>query len=74
MATIARRDTADGRRYDVRWRLNGEQRKRTFRLARDAENFQAEVESDETAGLVIDPRGGETLFVLTPRRGSTPGS
>jgi len=62
MATIARRDTADGRRYDVRWRVNGEQRKRTFRLARDAENFKRKVESDETAGLVIDPRGGETLF------------
>jgi integrase len=62
MATIAKRQAEAGQRYDVRYRVNGKQHKRTFTHAKDAEKFKRKVEGDETAGLVIDPRGGEVLF------------
>lgn len=52
----------DGRRYDVRYRVDGEVRMRTFWLRKDAESHKRKVEGDESAGLLIDPRGGETIF------------
>jgi integrase len=49
-------------RYDVRYRVNGEERSETFRRKSDAEKRLTRVRADELAGLVIDPLGGERLF------------
>lgn len=49
-------------RYDVRFRINGTQRKKTFRTAKDANRYRTKVEADALAGLVVDPSGGERLF------------
>ena len=62
MATIRRRQTPSGIRYDVRFRVNGIQRTRTFRTREDANGFRRKVEGEELAGLVNDPKGGERLF------------
>ncbi|HUZ41017.1 MAG TPA: site-specific integrase [Acidimicrobiales bacterium] len=35
---------------------------KTFRLRRDAKSHKRKVEGDENTGLLIDPRGGETIF------------
>ena len=60
MATIGKRSTAAGVRYDVRWRLpDGTHRKRTFRTKDDARNYVKKLGGDEIAGLVIDPNAGE---------------
>ena len=62
MATIRRRQTPSGIRYDVRFRVNGIRRTRTFRTREDANSFRWKVEGEELAGLVDDPKGGERLF------------
>jgi len=62
MAEIDERDTADGKRYDVRFRVNGKQRKKTFRSLKDARKYRTQVQADENRGLIIDPQGGERLF------------
>jgi hypothetical protein len=62
MASITRRDTKDGPRYVVRFRVDGAARMRTFRRRTDAESHKRRVEGDELAGLVVDPRGGEVRF------------
>src|SRR5580704_4274126 len=62
MASIRSRQTPSGVRYDVRFRVNGIQRTRTFRKHEDAKAFRRKVEGDELAGLVNDPSGGERLF------------
>ena len=35
---------------------------RTFRRRKDAESHKRKVESDDSAGLLIDPRGGDVIF------------
>jgi hypothetical protein len=67
MASIERRESDEGPRFDVRFRVDGEQRKRTFKRRLDAENYKRRVESDELAGLVIDPRGSEVRFAAYAR-------
>lgn len=62
MASIQVRQAASGARYDVHYRLDGAQRKKTFQRRKDADSFKRKVESDELAGLLVDPRGGETIF------------
>jgi len=62
MATIRRRQTPSGTRYDVRFRVNGIQRTRTFRTREDANGFRRKMEGEDLAGLVNDPKGGERLF------------
>jgi integrase len=63
MASIETRVTDKGeKRYDVRYRVDGKQHWRTFKRLKDAESHKRKVESEESAGLLIDPRGGETLF------------
>jgi integrase len=62
MASIRTRDTPGGPRYDVRFRFNGTQQTRTFRSFDDAKAYRRKVESDDLAGLVSDPKGGERLF------------
>lgn len=62
MASIKTRMVGNEPRYDVRYRVDGKARTRTFRRRRDAESHKRKVEGDETAGLLIDPRGGDALF------------
>lgn len=62
MASIERRETEGGPRFDVRCRVDGEPRKRTFKRRAYAESYKRRVEGDELAGLVVDPRGGELRF------------
>lgn len=62
MASIRTRETPDGPRYDVKFKVNGKHRTRTFTTHSDAISYRRRVEGDELAGLVIDPRGGERLF------------
>ena len=62
MASIRSRQTPNGVRYDVRFRVNGIQRTKTFRTHEDAKSFRRKVEGDELAGLVNDPKDGERLF------------
>lgn len=62
MASINKRATGDGPRYDVRFRVDGEARMRTFKRRSDAEAYKRRVEGEELAGLIVDPRGGEVRF------------
>ena len=62
MPSIRPRQTPSGVRYDVRFRVNGTQRTKTFRTHEDAKAFRRKVEGDDLAGLVTDPKGGERLF------------
>ena len=64
MAHIVRRTLRDGKsvRYDVRFRVDGVVRNKTFQLRGDANAYKRKVESDELARLVVDPRGGERAF------------
>jgi integrase len=62
MASIRHREGPDGPRYDVRYRSNGRDRTKTFRLHEDAKAYKRKVEGAERAGLIVDPKGGERLF------------
>ena len=62
MASLRTRQTPQGLRYDVRFRVNGVQRTRTFRTHEDAKTFRRKVEGEELAGVLTDPKGGERLF------------
>jgi integrase len=57
---ITRRETIDGVRYDVQWRLpDRSKRKKTFRTEREARQFEAKLITDGAAGMRVDPRGGK---------------
>ena len=66
MATINEREVSDGRRFDVRFRLNGKLRRKTFRHEKDANKYLNQIRADGDRGLIVDPRGGERLFGPTP--------
>ncbi len=64
MAHIQKRTTTGGApRYDVRWRITGVERRRSFLRVKDAEAFKRQVEAEEDKGLRIDPRRGEITLV-----------
>jgi integrase len=59
VASIKRRNTKRGLRYDVRYRTTaGDVRTRTHRTRRDAERFAVTVEADKHRGEFVDPRRG----------------
>lgn len=58
MANIRTRETASGPRYDVKFTFNGKHRMKTFRTLEDARAYKKEVECEQLAGLVVDPKGG----------------
>ena len=62
MSSIRVRQTSYGHRYDVRYRSNGQQLTKTFRLSSDATAFKRKIDGDELAGLVTNRWGGERLF------------
>ena len=58
--SIRRRETKDGVRYDVQWRLpDRSKRKKTFRTEREARQFEAKLVTSSAAGVRVDPRGGK---------------
>lgn len=63
MASIVKRTTEAGVRYDVRYRDDkGKQRKQTFRRKVDAERFAVTVQTDVLRGTYIDPTAGKITF------------
>ena len=56
MASIERRETSRGVRYDVRYREpGGRTRVKTWRRKADAARFARSVEVDKDRGLFVDP-------------------
>lgn len=56
MASIIKRDTQQGPRYDVRLRIGGRVVTRSFRRRVDANAYASTVEADKLRGLAVDPR------------------
>jgi len=55
-ASIHKRQVKTGVRYDVRYRVNGRQREKSFKKKVDAVKFRATVEADPARGDSIDDR------------------
>jgi integrase len=63
MASTTKRTTADGVRYDVRYRTpEGKVRTKTFRRSRDAQAFSSTIEADKVRGDWLDPLAGRQTF------------
>jgi len=63
MASIRKRSTAKGLRYDVRYRdPNGAFRTQTFDKKAKADDFAATVEADMLRGVFIDPAAGKVTL------------
>ena len=63
VASVTRRSTSKGVRYDVRYRTPaGAVRTKTLRTRRDAERFANTVEADLLRGHWVDPRAGRTTL------------
>jgi integrase len=64
MASVRRRELADGSpRYDVVYRdPDGKQRRKTYRVKRNAMAFASTVEADKLRGRWIDPAAGRVTF------------
>lgn len=60
---IKRRETSDGPRFDVEWRLpDCAKRRKTFKSEREARRFEASVVTKTAAGEVVDPRAGRIIL------------
>jgi integrase len=56
---IVRRETTEGPRFDVEWRLpDRAKRRKTFKSEREARVFEASVVTKTASGEVVDPRAG----------------
>jgi hypothetical protein len=76
VASIEKRETSRGVRYDVRYRdPTGRPRTKTFRRRSDADRFARQVEVDKDRGLFIDPKLARAPLseVATAWLGSNPG-
>lgn len=63
MASIVKRSTSRGLRYDVRYRLaTGQVRTKTFQNQRDAKTYAATVDADRARGTLLDPRAGRVTL------------
>lgn len=62
MASIHKRTTATGDRWDVRYRVNGKPKEKTFKKREDARNYVRQLGRDELAGVVFDPAAGKDAF------------
>jgi hypothetical protein len=71
VASIDKRETSRGVRYDVRYRdPTGRAREKAFRRKKDAERFARQVEVDKDRGLFIDPCAGTSCRTwVTARSG-----
>ena len=60
---IKRRETIDGPRFDVEWRLpDRAKRRKTFKTEREARVFEASVVTKTASGEVVDPRAGRVTL------------
>ena len=79
MATILKGKNAN-KPHTVRYWVDGKQREKSFKLAKDARDFMAKVEHDTRAGIFQDPTLGNVTFVdyanqvLANRGGMSPGT
>lgn len=76
MASVQKRETSRGVRYDVRYRdPTGRARVKTWRRRADAERFARRVETDKDRGLFVDPRLARTPVadIAAMWLGSNPG-
>ena len=63
MASVERRQSARGVRYDVRYRdPDGHQHRKSFVRKSDADGFASVVEADKLRGRFIDPDAGRVTF------------
>jgi integrase len=66
--TIRRRETKQGPRFDVEWRLpDRSQRSKRFRTEREARLFEASVVTKFAAGDIVDPRAGRITLAAVYR-------
>jgi integrase len=60
---IKRRETTDGVRFDVQWRMpDRTKRKKTFATEREARIFEASLVTKSAVGDVVDPRAGRVTL------------
>jgi integrase len=60
---IRRRETQDGPRFEVEWRLpDRSKRRRSFNTEREARVFEATLVTRSAAGEIIDPRAGRVTL------------
>jgi integrase len=65
---IRRRETSDGPRFDVEWRLpDRTKRRKTFRSERQARIFEASIVTKSAAGEVVDPHAGRVTLATVFR-------
>jgi integrase len=64
---IKRRETTDGPRFDVEWRLHRTKRRKTFKSEREARVFEASIVTRTASGEVVDPRAGRILLATVYR-------
>lgn len=61
--TIRRRESRNGPRFDVEWRLpDRTKRSKTFKSGREARVFQASLVTKIAAGDIVDPRAGRVTL------------
>jgi hypothetical protein len=65
---ITRRETAEGPRFDVEWRLpDRATRRKTFKSEREARVFEASVVTKTASGEVRDPRAGRITLATVDK-------
>ena len=65
---INRRETTDGPRFDVEWRLpDRTKRRKTFKSEREARVFEASIVTRAASGEVVDPRAGRVTLAIVYR-------
>jgi hypothetical protein len=65
---ITRRETAEGPRFDVEWRLpDRATRRKTFKSEREARVFEASVVTKTASGEVVDPRAGRITLATVDK-------
>jgi len=66
--TIRRRESKEGPRFDVEWRLpDRSKRSKTFKTEREARVFEASVVTKFAAGDIVDPRAGRITLAAVYR-------
>ena len=66
--TIRRRESKDGPRFDVEWRLpDRAKRSKTFKSEREARVFEASLVTKFAAGDIVDPRAGRVTLAAVYR-------
>jgi integrase len=64
MASITKRSTESGKRWDVSWRVEGREKSRTFKRLKDATTFRKQLDAAELVGIVVNPSSGNATVRL----------